>query len=162
MDLTEAEEIKKRWQEYTEELCKKKRSLSPGPSLTERNRVRRPLACFCAQEVEPGRPRVWGRWAGALQHSLVLGSQALSPKVLSLLGHTCRAPPPRPATAQASPHQGAAENFPEAAASRREGAGPSSRANRLPCNPDPGLPSLRAGWVCTMGGGHAVIENMKT
>ena len=23
MDLTEAEEIKKRWQEYTEELCKK-------------------------------------------------------------------------------------------------------------------------------------------
>ena len=24
MDLTEAEDIKKRWQEYTEELCKKK------------------------------------------------------------------------------------------------------------------------------------------
>ena len=24
MDLTEAEEIKKRWQEYTEELCKKR------------------------------------------------------------------------------------------------------------------------------------------
>ena len=27
MDLTEAEDIKKRWQEYTEELYKKKRSL---------------------------------------------------------------------------------------------------------------------------------------
>ena len=26
MDLTEAEDIKKRWQEYTEELCKKKSS----------------------------------------------------------------------------------------------------------------------------------------
>ena len=26
MDLTEAEDIKKRWQEYTEELCKKKAS----------------------------------------------------------------------------------------------------------------------------------------
>ena len=25
MDLTEAEDIKKRWQEYTEELCKKER-----------------------------------------------------------------------------------------------------------------------------------------
>ena len=25
MDLTEAEDIKKRWQEYTEELCKKKK-----------------------------------------------------------------------------------------------------------------------------------------
>ena len=25
MDLTETEEIKKRWQEYTEELCKKKK-----------------------------------------------------------------------------------------------------------------------------------------
>ena len=28
MDLTEAEDIKKRWQEYTEELYKKKSSLS--------------------------------------------------------------------------------------------------------------------------------------
>ena len=27
MDLTETEEIKKRWQEYTEELCKKKKNL---------------------------------------------------------------------------------------------------------------------------------------
>ena len=26
MDLTEAEDIKKRWQEYTEELCKKRSS----------------------------------------------------------------------------------------------------------------------------------------
>ena len=26
MDLTETEDIKKRWQEYTEELCKKKSS----------------------------------------------------------------------------------------------------------------------------------------
>ena len=29
MDLTEAEDIKKRWQEYTEELYKKKRSSRP-------------------------------------------------------------------------------------------------------------------------------------
>ena len=29
MDLTEAEDIKKRWQEYTEELYKKKRSSQP-------------------------------------------------------------------------------------------------------------------------------------
>ena len=28
MDLTEAEDIKKRWQEYTEELCKKAKRLS--------------------------------------------------------------------------------------------------------------------------------------
>ena len=28
MDLTEAEDIKKRWQEYTEELCKKKKKRS--------------------------------------------------------------------------------------------------------------------------------------
>ena len=28
MDLTEAEDIKKRWQEYTEELCKKAKWLS--------------------------------------------------------------------------------------------------------------------------------------
>ena len=30
MDLTEAEDIKKRWQEYTEELYKKKKSYSIG------------------------------------------------------------------------------------------------------------------------------------
>ena len=30
MDLTEAEDIKKRWQEYTEELCKKKMILRMG------------------------------------------------------------------------------------------------------------------------------------
>ena len=26
MDLTEAEDLKKRWQDYTEELCKKKKN----------------------------------------------------------------------------------------------------------------------------------------
>ena len=31
-DLTEAEEIKKRWQEYTEELCKKSLLLSQWPN----------------------------------------------------------------------------------------------------------------------------------
>ena len=31
MDLTEAEQIKKRWQEYTKELYKKKKKRSPSP-----------------------------------------------------------------------------------------------------------------------------------
>ena len=34
MDLTEAEDIKKRWQEYTEEQCKKKIFMTQIKSLT--------------------------------------------------------------------------------------------------------------------------------
>ena len=40
MDLTEAEDIKKRWQEYTEELYKKKKKKSSWPNELDRdNRV---------------------------------------------------------------------------------------------------------------------------
>ena len=123
----------------------------PRTLINRRKQSQETPGLFLHPGGEPGRPRVRGRRAGALHHSLVLGSRPLSPKVLSLLRHACTATPNRPGLYR----QGTAENSPEA-------AGPSSRANRLPCNPDPGLPSLRAGWVRTAGGGRTVIENTKT
>ena len=42
MDLTEAEDIKKRWQEYTEELCKKSSRPRKSPWCDHSPRARHP------------------------------------------------------------------------------------------------------------------------
>ena len=54
MDLTEAEDIKKRWQEYTEELCKK--DLYDPTAAAAKSLQSCPTLCDPIDDSPPGSP----------------------------------------------------------------------------------------------------------
>ena len=63
MDLTEAEDIKKRWQEYTEELYIKKIFLSDQCKETEENNRMGKTRDLSSRKVKIPREHFMQRWA---------------------------------------------------------------------------------------------------
>ena len=78
MDLTEAEDIKKRWQEYTEELKKKKKKKKPRHDPDNHDRV--------IIHLEPYILECKVKWAlGIITMSKTSGGDGISVELLPIL-----------------------------------------------------------------------------
>ena len=86
MDLTEAEDIKKRWQEYTEQLYKK---VLHDPEVAGINLLS--TKCFCAMSRTQQRPDILKSHhyrLGIMQLTFVLRARSYSPLKTNTIAHS--------------------------------------------------------------------------